>query len=100
MKGYRDAAQIYRALLKWGRRSGLPHLLSETPVEYGSRLRMQFPSLTGEIGGIVDTFNLKVYGEVALDDEQLNLVKLSWRRLRSPRYWLPRVKSWFLQANE
>jgi hypothetical protein len=100
LKGYRDAVQIYRALRKWGRRSGLPHLLSETPVEYGSRLRMQFPSLTGEIGGIVEAFNLVVYGEVALDDDQMTLVKLFWRRLRSPRYWPARVKSWFLQANE
>ncbi len=100
LKGYRDAAQFYSALLKWGRRSGLPHFLSETPVEYGSRLRMQFPSLTGEIGGIVEAFNLEVYGEVALDDEQMTLAKLSWRRLCSPRYWPARVKSWFLQANE
>ena len=100
VKGYRDAVQIYRALLKWGRRSGLPHLLSETPAEYGSRLRVQFPSLTGEIGGIVEAFNLVVYGEVALDDEQMTLAKLSWRRLRSPRYWPARVKSWFLQADE
>ena len=99
LKGYRNAVQIYRALLKWGRRSGLPHVLSETPVEYGSRLRMQFPSLTGEIGRIVDAFNLVVYGEVALDDEQMGLAKLSWRRLRSPRYWPVRLKSLFFQAN-
>jgi hypothetical protein len=99
LKGYRDAVQIYRALLKWGRRSGLPHFLSETPVEYGSRLRIQFPSLTEEIRGIVEAFNLVVYGEVALDLDQMTLTKLSWRRLRSPRYWPTRAKSWFLQAN-
>lgn len=98
LKGYRNAVQLYRALLKWGRRSGLPHLLTETPAEYGSRLRRQFPSLTGEIGRIVEAFNLVVYGEVALDDEQMSLPKLSWRRLRSPRYWPARLKSWFLQA--
>ena len=97
LRGYRDALQLYRALLKWGRRSGLPHLLSETPAEYGSRLRKQFPSLTGEIGGIVEAFNLVVYGEVALDDELVTLAKLSWRRLRNPRYWPSRLKSWFLQ---
>lgn len=97
LRGYRDALQLYRALLKWGRRSGLPHLLSETPAEYGSRLRKQFPSLTGEIGVIVGAFNLVVYGEVALDDERMTQAKLSWRRLRSPRYWPSRMKSWFLQ---
>jgi hypothetical protein len=98
LKGYQDAVQLYRAFLKWGRFSGLPHLLSETPAEYGSRLKKQFPSLTGEIGGIVEAFNLVVYGEVALDDEQMTLAKLCWKRLRSPRYWPTRLKSWFFQG--
>ena len=98
LKGYRDAVQLYRAFLKWGRRSGLPHLLSETPDEYGSRLRKQFPSLAGEIGGIVEAFKLVVYGEVALDDDQMTLARLSWGRLRSPRYWPARLKSWFFQG--
>jgi hypothetical protein len=97
LKGYQNAVQLYRAFLKWGRLSGLPHLLSETPAEYGSRLKEHFPSLTGEIGGIVEAFNLVVYGEVALDDEQMTLAKLFWKRLRSPRYWPARLKSWFFQ---
>jgi hypothetical protein len=98
LKGYRDAVQLYRAFLKWGRRSGLPHLLSETPDEYGSRLRKRFPTLAGEIGGVVEAFDLVVYGEVALDDAQLTLARLSWRRLCSPRCWPARLKSWFLQG--
>ena len=97
LKGYQDAVQLYRAFLKWGRRSGLPHLLSETPAEYGSRLKKQFPSLTAEIGGIVEAFNLVAYGEVALNDEQVTVAKLSWKTLRSPRYWPARLKSWFFQ---
>jgi hypothetical protein len=97
LRGYQDAVQLYRAFLKWGRLSGLPHLLSETPVEYGSRLKKQFPSLTAEIGGIVESFNLVVYGEVALNDAQLAVARLSWKRLRSPRYWPARLKSWFFQ---
>ena len=97
LRGYQDAVQLYRAFLKWGRLSGLPHLLSETPAEYGSRLKKQFPSLTGEIEGIVYAFNLTVYGELILDDEQMALVKRSWKRLRSPRHWPARLKSWFFQ---
>ena len=97
LRGNRDALELYRALLKWGRRSGLPHLLSETPAEYGSRLKKQFPSLTGEIGEIIGAFTLVVYGEVPLNDERMTQAKLSWRRLRSPRYWPSRLKSWFLQ---
>jgi hypothetical protein len=95
LKGYRDAFQLYRALLAWGRRSGLPHISNETPSEYGSRLRKQFPSLTGEIGRIVEAFNLTVYGEVTLDEQRMTLVKSSWRRLRSPQFWPVRLKSWF-----
>jgi hypothetical protein len=97
LKGYGDAIQFYHALLNWGRRSGLPRLSSETPAEYGARLGRQFPSLRGEIGGIVDAFNLVVYGEVALDREGLISIKLAWKRLRSPRYWPVRLRSWFLQ---
>jgi hypothetical protein len=99
LKGYREAVQLYRGLLRWGSRSGLPHVLSETPAEYGSRLGKQFPSLSGEIEGIVGAFNLMVYGEVTLDDEQMTLAKLSWRRLRSPRYWPVRLRSWFFQQS-
>jgi len=97
LKGFQDAVQLYRAFLKWGRRSGVPHLLSETPAEYGSRLKKQFPSLTAEIGGIVEAFNLVAYGEMALNDEQVTAAKLSWKTLRSPRYWPARLKSWFFQ---
>jgi hypothetical protein len=98
LRGYRDAVQLYLALLRWGHRSGLPHLLSETPAEYGSRLSHRFPSLQKEIGGIVEAFNLVVYGEVVLDDEQMSLAKLSWHRLRSPLHWPSRLKAWFLQG--
>ena len=98
LKGYRDAIQLYRAFLKWGRRSGLPHLLSETPGEYGVRLKKRFPTLAGEIGQIVEAFNLAVYGEVLLDDTQITLARRSWKELCSSRYWPARLKSWFFQG--
>jgi hypothetical protein len=98
LKGYRDAVQLYRALLKWGRRSGLPHFLNETPAEYGLRLRNHFPSLSAEIWGIVEAFNLVVYGEAELDDKQMTLAKLSWKKLRSLGCWPARLKTLFLQA--
>ena len=97
LTGYRDTVQLYRAFLKWGRRSGLPQLLSETPDEYGSRLTKRFPALAAEIRGIVNAFNLAVYGELALNDAQMALTKLSWRRMCSPRYWPARLKSWFFR---
>ncbi len=97
VKGYRSAVQLYSALLNWGRHSGLPHFLSETPTEYGVRLRHQFPTLNREIGLIAETFNKEVYGEILLDQQQFTMAKLAWRRLRSPIHWPSRFKSWFFQ---
>jgi hypothetical protein len=96
-KGYKTAVQLYTALRTWGRHSGLPHLLSETPIEYGLRLKHRFPSLKGEIELITKAFNQEVYGEIVVSDRQWVEAKSAWRRLRSPRHWPSRMKSWFLQ---
>jgi len=99
-KGYRSAIQLYSALLNWGRHSGLPHFLSETPTEYGVRLGHQFPTLTREIGLITETFNKEIYGEIVPDEKQFSMAKLAWQRLRSPIHWPSRFKSWFFQPGE
>ncbi len=100
IKGYKRAAQLYTALLNWGRHSGLPHFLSETPTEYGFRLKNRFPSLRAEIELIVEAFNQEVYGGIALRGRQLDLARFAWRRLRSPLYWPSRLKTWFLKRED
>jgi hypothetical protein len=97
VKGYEGAVQLYTALRIWGRHSGLPHLLSETPIEYGLRLKHRFPSLKGEIELIIRAFNQEVYGETILTDRQWAEARSAWRRLRSPRHWPSRLMSWFLR---
>jgi hypothetical protein len=97
VKGYEGAVQLYTALLIWGRHSGLPHLLSETPIEYGLRLKRRFPSLKGEIELIIKAFNQEVYGEIILTDRQWVEAKSAWHRLRSPRHWPSRLMSSFLR---
>jgi hypothetical protein len=100
VKGYKGAAQLYTALLSWGRCSGLPHFLSETPIEYGLRLKNGFPSLKREIELIIEAFNQEVYGEIILNEKQLAMTKSAWRRLRSPRNWPSRLKTWFIRPVE
>ena len=100
LKGFKDAAQLYAALLRWGRRSGLPCSLSETPAEYGARLKRQFRPLGKNIEVIVDAYNQRVYGEMVLDESQLTRAKRCWRGLSSPYYWPSRFKSWFLRSGE
>jgi hypothetical protein len=95
-KGLKRAAELYTALRIWGRHSGLPHLLSETPLEYGFRLKHRFPSLKNEVELIIEAFQQEVYAEIILDEQQLTIAKSAWRRLRSPIHWPSRLKSWFL----
>jgi hypothetical protein len=94
-QGFNRAAQLYTSLLKWGYHSGLPHFLSETPIEYGLRLKHRFPSLKGEIGLIIEAFNQEVYGGIILNDRQWVEAMSAWRRLRSPLHWPSRLKNWF-----
>jgi hypothetical protein len=97
VKGYEGAVQLYTALRIWGRHSGLPHLLSETPIEYGLRLKHRFPSLKEEIELIIKAFNQEVYGEIILTDRPWVEARSAWRRLRSPRHWPSRLKTWFMK---
>ncbi|MBI4633568.1 MAG: DUF4129 domain-containing protein [Deltaproteobacteria bacterium] len=100
MNVYRGAVQLYASLLIWGRRSGLPRTLSETPAEYGSRLKYRFPVREREIGLIVESFNREVYGEMALNEQQLAVARFAFRRLRSPSLWFLRLKSWVRRSTD
>jgi len=93
--GCTNAVQLYAALIRWGRHSGLHHIPSETPAEYGLRLKHRFPPLKTDIGSIIDAFNKEVYGEIILNKQQLAMIQSSWRRLRNPLRWPSRMKSWF-----
>ena len=93
VKTYTGAFQLYAALLLWGRRSGLPRSLSETPAEYGLRLKYRFPALGSEIDVIVEAFHREVYGEVVLPEQQLAAARCGFHRLRSPLLWLSRLRN-------
>ena len=97
VQGYRRAAQLYRALLDWGRYSGLPHRLTETPLEYGSRLKHHFPAVQKEIELIIEVFHQEIYGELILNTQQFTTAHRALQRLHSPFYWPSRLRSWVLQ---
>ena len=93
-------AAFFAALLRWGRRSGMPVRASETPLEYGRRLQAGFPMAAPEIATIVDLFNREKYGEQVLDCRSLDLASASWRKLRSPLHWGRRLRTWFVQQGD
>jgi hypothetical protein len=93
--GSQLAVHLYKALLGWGRHSGLPHILNETPTEYCRRLSHRFPGVKKEAGLITEAYNRHVYGNMGPDTQQLEMAGIAWRKMRSPLYWPLRLKSWF-----
>lgn len=90
-----NAATVYADVLRWGRRSGLPTLSGETPLEYGRRLARHFPHLEKEIEIIIEAFNEEVYGKIETDDERIGRLLSARGSLRRPRHWPARIRVWF-----
>lgn len=97
LKDVDRAAPIYAGVLRWGRRSGLPPVPSETPGEYGIRLKHQFPKLKEEIEMIIEAFNREVYGQIMIEQRSLSGISAALSRMRSPRHWPSRMRGWFVQ---
>ncbi len=97
LRGVDSAASVYAGVLCWGRRSGLPPVSSETPAEYGIRLKHQFPKLKAEIEMIIEAFNREVYGEIMIDQQSLCGISSALSRMRSPRHWTSRLRGWFIK---
>ena len=97
LKNLDSAAMVYKGFLRWGRRSGLPLIPTETPAEYGSRVMQHFPKLKKEIEIIVDAFNREVYGQIVIDKRILSRILSARRRMRSLRHWPSRMRVWFFQ---
>ncbi len=92
-----SAAAVYAGILRWGQRSGLRPVASETPGEYGSRLMQKFPQLREEIEVIIEAFNREAYGDIATEAHLLIRVATALRRMQSPRHWPSRMQRWFMQ---
>ena len=92
-----SSAAVFTGMLNWGRRSGLPVALSETPIEYGNRLSHHFPQFKEEIEMIIGAFNLELYGDITTNERLLSQIVSAQRKMQSPRHWLSRLRGWFVQ---
>ena len=91
--GQESAIHFYTALLRWGRRSGMPKRPCETPLEYGKRLQRQFADVAAEIDAIVAVANHYAYGNTAADPDQTTATRSALRKLQSPLLWPNRFKT-------
>lgn len=93
LAGCASAADFYRALQSWGRRSGIPARLTDTPTEFGTHLSSCHPMLTPNIERIVGAFNRQTYGNTCITGIELVEARSSLRSLRSPRHWTRRLRT-------
>jgi hypothetical protein len=92
-------AYPYDRLQRWGAHCGLGRIVNETPLEHGSRLARQFPTLESDIALIVELYNQTVYGLIQPDEKQIISARRCWHRIRRPRYWPARLRTWFLSPS-
>jgi hypothetical protein len=85
--------ELYTQMVVWGRRSGIPRAVHETPLEYGARLAGRFPDAGPDFRRIVDAFNLTVYAQAPEELAGLREARGSWRRLLRLWLWMARLRS-------
>jgi hypothetical protein len=85
----------FPALTQWGRRSGLPRHIWETPLEYGRRLQHRFPVVGLEIDTIIAVYNQDLYGGLPARGPKIEKARQAWRKIRSPMLWGRRLGNWF-----
>jgi hypothetical protein len=89
-----EPLEVYVGLLKWGRRSGLPRQLGETPREYGRRLSAALPRAAAEIEAVIQCLELAVFAARPLARDELRELRQSWRHLARPGLWTYRMRLW------
>jgi len=99
-KGISSAADLFRKLVSWGRRSGIPYKKTDTPKEYGERLAASFPELKGDIEMIIHLMYKEIYGEFKLDKHQISAGKKAKKRMAHPLFWKNRIKTWVFSAGK
>ena len=92
-----SAGRVYTELLRWGRRSGVRASITETPIEYGMRLGGRIPHFRDEIDVIVEAYCMEIYGDIDISQKHMSSILSAQRKMRNPRYWLTRLKGWFIQ---
>ena len=78
------AEEAFSRLCAWGRVSGLPRSLSETPAEYARRLGLRFPAAAGAACVLAQGLEEELYGGRLLADKACVRLKAAARSLSSP----------------
>ncbi len=77
--------QLYRQLLRWGGRGGLPRVASHTADEYLAVLQERLPAYGSAAQYITEWYVVSRYGHVAPSAGEMEELKRSWQLLKQQR---------------
>jgi len=72
---------LYRSLLRWAARQGVPRLPSQTPLEHLVLLEQGFPQQQDDLRQITDAYLLARYSRKILAQEHFDKARDAWRRI-------------------
>ena len=74
---------LYRSLLHWATRHGLPRVQSQTPLEYLELLRLRFPREERELALITDVYLQARYGRRPAGAKGFEAAQRAWQKVKS-----------------
>lgn len=74
--------RLYTEMVRWGARSGIPRMPSQTPLEYLDVLCAAFPAYRSEVMLITQGYVRARYAAQVLNEEDVQQLKASRRRLK------------------
>ncbi len=73
---------LYRSLLRWAARQGLPRAQSQTPLEYLRALCQKFPQEDKELAVITDVYIQVRYSRQPTTSEEFEVAKQAWQKIK------------------
>jgi hypothetical protein len=73
---------FYSSALEWARRGGMGRRDTETPYEYGARLRSRIPDSADEVDALTDAYVTAAYAPRTPSDEDARRARGVWARLK------------------
>ena len=92
------AQEAFGQLCRWGRISGIPRHVSETPAEYACRLGARFPrfpAVSSAAAVLARALDEELYGEYPSTNKTCSLIKAALKELANPSLFPARISSHF-----
>jgi len=75
--------RLYAQMLHRAEGRGLPRAAAGTPQEFCRKLEGRWPAASGDFAAMTDAYMLRRYGDIAIAEELIEVLKKRWRHART-----------------